>query len=95
MALDAGGRAVDGHGEFGQGRAAVAGASSVNRVRSVASRVSGAAMAGGTYCTFEQLGYAFGVAVFGTPAVSAMTDAPGTGAGAGRPHRRLSTTVGP
>lgn len=33
-----------------------------------------AGMAGGAYSTFEQLGYAFGVAVFGTLAVSAMTD---------------------
>ncbi|WP_223245442.1 MFS transporter [Streptomyces sp. CBMA156] len=31
-----------------------------------------AGMAGGTYSTFEQLGYAFGVAVFGTLAVSTM-----------------------
>lgn len=32
-----------------------------------------AGMASGTYSTFEQLGYAFGVAAFGTLAVSAMT----------------------
>ncbi|MGW9176734.1 hypothetical protein [Streptomyces decoyicus] len=31
-----------------------------------------AGMAGGAYSTFEQLGYAFGVAVFGTLAVSTM-----------------------
>ncbi|WP_181923684.1 DHA2 family efflux MFS transporter permease subunit [Streptomyces inhibens] len=34
-----------------------------------------AGMASGAYSTFEQLGYAFGVAAFGTLAVSAMTDA--------------------
>lgn len=32
-----------------------------------------AGMAGGTYSTFEQLGYAFGVAAFGSLAVSTMT----------------------
>ncbi|MEU7578656.1 MFS transporter [Streptomyces sp. NPDC041068] len=36
-----------------------------------------AGMASGAYSTFEQLGYAFGVAVFGTLAVSAMTGALG------------------